>query len=1161
MIRGSNVLTGAINWLFAVVAIVVWPILAFVWFELYVEQMSALPIVLQSSETVISDPDRPGGLVEIGHRELGQTRGPDSAEERHLAILFSNDEPVAMANIARFRRLSLNYRKASVNSNEHLIGPEDSFRIGAITYTVLRAGEGQLEIATEKDRFVLPAPFWKVGYAPPGLENWMSKNLRIGGFHVDPQAPERGFQWLRYLFQAHALKRDAPAILAGNSDIRTASVEVRYDKNLGLYRLKSGAGVFAAVCPRDQACFELGRAFWPLEHPKLGLLKSVVIGKTRYSVVRREQKLVLQTTSRPHWLSVEQQEKSDHIVLNLGESFNRGLDASRVGSGLIVSFLSVFTALSAISYVFAAFVLTITFLRTSWTRTMEMAALMAVFALFSTAAGPSLKSLSAGTLDASATLALAVAFFRPSQLALRAGRKKWFKWRGYWTSEVARFRVGESVFLGTEVMIAGMAVLWIVMLKEPAPIGDSSAELFRAMVALIILYTITGLIIAWRNQKPLALVFWFFLTITVALGMLSAAQHVFGHRFGIHLTLFQRHLATLALIAFFACTMTMMPTDRASRIMRAQLNLLQRERYANLVSFLLWVIAALLALCAWVLLEFVSPGVSISAELGLFIPSWLLSAFFGLLSFFLIYLDRRWRNLRRRSGGKWRRLPLPSPLISIVSVMLGIVLFVTPERGLLGLQPSEAGKTWICLLLALLIAIYIENRVWKLPHERRQKIVWPLAFFILVTGLFAAGSAINSDLSPIAIIVFASLTIIATIATVATFRLVRLPVFLISLLGLSLFLVERDVITAQVAAWLFVAAVLVRFAVGAEQGHRELLTMRIVRRAWYRGAQTYLRARRNWRSSPFTRKAIAPGMAVVAAAFILAGYGAKNWLSEDFQSLTDARKLETFQARLIGKLPNTVQERFLSWQDANLYRPLDQQGALIVEHPDLSLQVRESREVIAASGCGFVARADRALVSVADRLGLGLSGPTLHQFVGTYFAGFCDGNGDAILPRAGNVMPFVLAVPAIQDDFSATFLVAALGRDAALVLLIAQIGLVTTMWVIAAANALVGFETRSARGLSTFSALFVATAGLVMFSQFALAWSNALGLAPVVGQPMTFVSFAGSHHLFFATPTVLITLGAALLVQTSQNARKSLRHISTGREVRFRSYSGLPEGQ
>ncbi len=45
-------------------------------------------------------------------------------------------------------------------------------------------------------------------------------------------------------------------------------------------------------------------------------------------------------------------------------------------------------------------------------------------------------------------------------------------------------------------------------------------------------------------------------------------------------------------------------------------------------------------------------------------------------------------------------------------------------------------------------------------------------------------------------------------------------------------------------------------------------------------------------------------------------------------------------------------------------------------------------------------------------------------------------------------------------------------------------------------------------------------------TRWAIAWSNALGLLPVMGQPMTWISAANSHLIFFALPALVLGMMA-----------------------------------
>ena len=124
----------------------------------------------------------------------------------------------------------------------------------------------------------------------------------------------------------------------------------------------------------------------------------------------------------------------------------------------------------------------------------------------------------------------------------------------------------------------------------------------------------------------------------------------------------------------------------------------------------------------------------------------------------------------------------------------------------------------------------------------------------------------------------------------------------------------------------------------------------------------------------------------------------------------------------------------------------------------------------------------------------------------------------------GNVM----RVPAVQDDFAATFLLYRFGGIAGLVLLGTQLLYVVALFAIG--RRIVRATTDSDfqehhSGLVTGYLLY----GLAWMhiSHWVIAWSNTLGLLPVMGQPMTWLSAGNSHLLGFALPTLVVALAAA----------------------------------
>lgn len=117
----------------------------------------------------------------------------------------------------------------------------------------------------------------------------------------------------------------------------------------------------------------------------------------------------------------------------------------------------------------------------------------------------------------------------------------------------------------------------------------------------------------------------------------------------------------------------------------------------------------------------------------------------------------------------------------------------------------------------------------------------------------------------------------------------------------------------------------------------------------------------------------------------------------------------------------------------------------------------------------------------------------------------------------------LLRVPAIQDDFAAVSLAIFLGIDGAVVYSGLQGALVAT----AVAIGLKSMRMRGDRRIAgrIVGCMVLGLAALYL-SQVLLAWGNVLGVFPIMGQPMTFVSFGGSHHIGVALPFVTATVVA-----------------------------------
>jgi hypothetical protein len=217
-------------------------------------------------------------------------------------------------------------------------------------------------------------------------------------------------------------------------------------------------------------------------------------------------------------------------------------------------------------------------------------------------------------------------------------------------------------------------------------------------------------------------------------------------------------------------------------------------------------------------------------------------------------------------------------------------------------------------------------------------------------------------------------------------------------------------------------------------------------------------------------------------------------------------------------------KRLLSWIELDLTRSKETDASEykppVVEFPDIGLQVMRSRRGIEDASCRFVPATpsvDPWLALIPD-LGSGMikSSQSLLLAMDDLLGQVCPAGTDA-----ETVVVTDLALPEIQNDFIAAWIVHALGRDGAFALALLQFTLVCLM--ITAAFRVMRWRSgdEDRRAASTFLAGAIVGFAVTLFLQFSIAWMNAFGLLPVMGQPMTFVSHGGSHFLLFGIPAML----------------------------------------
>jgi cell division protein FtsW (lipid II flippase) len=263
--------------------------------------------------------------------------------------------------------------------------------------------------------------------------------------------------------------------------------------------------------------------------------------------------------------------------------------------------------------------------------------------------------------------------------------------------------------------------------------------------------------------------------------------------------------------------------------------------------------------------------------------------------------------------------------------------------------------------------------------------------------------------------------------------------------------------------------------------------------------------------------------------------GVQTWKGDTQSRLLDLER------EGLGSARRVVVERIISWLDLEYGRPetvscaFDRAAAnaddpratgLRACYVDIEWQLIRSRHVVAEAQCGFpdfmqagpgfaeVARTSARIGDLVHRV----TAPVLGQ------QGICDvvraEPDDPARPTRKVIRP--IDIPVVESDFAGAYLVGRLGAASGLLFYVAQallltivaIGFVRVNWTPS-----VGHLDEAIR---RYTAIVLAGTAWLLMLQWSLSWSNILGLLPVMGQPMTWLSYATSHHLFVAVPCILV---------------------------------------
>lgn len=124
------------------------------------------------------------------------------------------------------------------------------------------------------------------------------------------------------------------------------------------------------------------------------------------------------------------------------------------------------------------------------------------------------------------------------------------------------------------------------------------------------------------------------------------------------------------------------------------------------------------------------------------------------------------------------------------------------------------------------------------------------------------------------------------------------------------------------------------------------------------------------------------------------------------------------------------------------------------------------------------------------------------------------------LRSLGQAAGGVVQIPAVQDDFAASFFLNRHGLVGGLLLWLAQAAFLTGILLAALRAHKAGAAARDFRHAwsGRFSYFALCGGGAFVLGHFLLSWGTNLAIFPIMGQPMSFLSAGGSHLLFFLCP-------------------------------------------
>lgn len=467
-----------------------------------------------------------------------------------------------------------------------------------------------------------------------------------------------------------------------------------------------------------------------------------------------------------------------------------------------------------------------------------------------------------------------------------------------------------------------------------------------------------------------------------------------------------------------------------------------------------------------------------------------------------------------------------SPVMWFIVVVVGLFVawaFIGNQQGLFGsFQPVEAGKFAVVAFLGAALAQWlIRARLIAQAWFGLSVVASVLSTVFLLLLLLVP--AAKSDYSPL--IIIGSTVLLAGVAGAMSIGLrireeERQDSASLKLLPVRFIPIIRDARGSMWLVWAGVAALATLGAWGLANGEYPIAIACVGSVA----SVTILALRNRRIHGVLAAIAVAAPVLAGGAVYLTRDLPVKLGLGVQEWSWTAApgQQIEWLKAAL-GEGRRLPVERVMSWSDLRYGEP----GAAPrpIELRDMDYHVMRSRAALAHAPC------EASAEMTAAPLGIGRVAGWFSAAFSGLLGGACGSYpGKADTPSCspaslkGAIRPH--CVPVVQSDFAATYLAARHGVAAAGLLVFFQIAMAVTAF-----GVFLRLQAKRSRdpvetGADQAMALIALGCGLLFVMQWFLAWSNAFGLLPVMGQPMTLLSAATSHHLFMAIPAVLAIMVA-----------------------------------